>query len=78
VVKAKDKMITGTITTPSTTCKPKLFGGIAGDRIELTVHEVGGTSSCECTLAFMQETNKDSKTVTAKHGNDELGHASLP
>ena len=77
-VKVRAKSIVGTITSPSSTCKPKLFGGIAGDRIELQVFETGGTSSCECTFAFEQETNKDSKTVTATHAGNELGHAALP
>ncbi len=70
--------LAGTITTPSTSCKPKLFGGIVGDRIELVVHETAsGPAVCECTIGFSQETNGDSRMVIAKHGDAELARQPL-
>jgi hypothetical protein len=74
--------ITGTLTTPSATCKPRLGGGIAGDRVELEVYDGGdtpGAPRCECEIAFQTATNRDSKVVTASvRGGVTIGRGALP
>lgn len=82
VKRTKPDAIRGQITTPSATCKPKLYGGITGDRIELEVYDGGdkpGAPACTCTFQFTQAIRPESKTVIARvRGGVQLGTRAVP
>ena len=66
---------------PSASCKPKIGGGIAGERVELDLYDLSdspGTPACECTADYKTATNKDSKVVIARvRGAAEVGRVVL-
>lgn len=70
----------GTIVSPSTSCAPTLSGGIAGDRIELSVDDGGppAAQACECRLAFKQDYTAASKTIIVRHGADVIATEPVP
>lgn len=74
--------VSGTIVTPSATCKPKLGGGIVGDRIELEVWDGGdkpGPAACTCVFQYRQAVKPESKTAIARvRGGIEIGRLAVP
>jgi hypothetical protein len=74
--------ISGTVVALSATCKPKLGGGIVGDRIEIEVWDGGdkpGAPACTCTFQFRQAIRPESKTAIAKvRGGKEIGRMPIP
>jgi hypothetical protein len=73
--------VEGTVVFPSASCKPKIGGGIAGERIELDLYDLTdkpGAPVCECTADYRTATNKDSKVVIARvRGAAEVGRVDL-
>ncbi len=63
---ADDKQIKGRATVPSSSCKPKIGGGIAGERIQIEAFDGSDRPagpSCSCSFTFTQERRPESKVV---------------
>jgi hypothetical protein len=82
VKRAGAQTISGVVTTPSASCKPRLGGGIAGDRIQIEVYDGGdqpGPAACTCTFTFTQAIRPESKVVIARvRGGVQLGQLPVP
>ena len=70
----------GLIVAPSYSCKPELFGGIAGDRIELALRDPPPPLSkrCECQIGFRQDYRPESKTIIVTLDGTELLREPVP